>query len=116
MKKIKMSKMFSKKETYSGRELLEGVTMRPLAFGEKSNLCQFRLAKGKRLPSHNHPYEQTGTLVSGKLNFRIENTWFLAEPGDAWSIPENVEHEVEILEDSVVLETFSPVRPDYLPE
>jgi quercetin dioxygenase-like cupin family protein len=40
----------------------------------------------------------------------------LAEPGDAWSIPENVEHEVEIVEDSVVLELFSPVRPDYLPK
>ena len=89
--------------------------MRPLAAGKNSNLCEFRLTKGFRVSSHSHPYEQTGTLISGKLNFRIENAWHLAEPGDAWSIPENAEHEVEILEDSVVLEMFSPVRPDYLP-
>ncbi|MEE4285620.1 MAG: cupin domain-containing protein [Mariniphaga sp.] len=108
--------MFTKKNTYNSHQLLKGVEMRPLAFGKKTNLCEFHLSKGERLPSHSHPYEQTGTLVNGKLNFRIENTWFLAEPGDAWNIPENVEHEVEILEDSVVLETFSPVRPDYLPE
>ncbi|MCA1759215.1 MAG: cupin domain-containing protein [Bacteroidales bacterium] len=108
--------MFTKRNTYDSRRLMKGVEMRPLAFGEKSNLCEFKLAKGHRLPSHSHPFEQTGTLISGKLNFRIKDKWYKAEPGDAWSIPENVEHEVEILEDSIVLETFSPVRPDYLPE
>jgi len=108
--------MFAKTNTYPYRELMQGVTMRPVAQGEKGNLCEFRLSKGHRLPSHRHPYEQTGTLVSGKLNFRIENTWHLAEPGDGWSVPANAEHEVEILEDSVVLEMFNPVRPDYLPE
>lgn len=90
--------------------------MRPLAFEKRSNLCEFKLSKGYRLPAHSHPFEQTGTLISGKLNFRIADKWNLAEPGDSWSIPENVEHEVEIIEDSVVLEVFSPLRPDYLPE
>jgi len=108
--------MFTKRNSYLSCELMKGVVMRPLAFGKKANFCEFKLSEGHRLPSHSHPYEQTGTLLSGKLNFRIENAWFLAEPGDSWSIPENVEHEVEILEDSVVLELFSPIRPDYLPK
>ena len=89
--------------------------MRALAFEKKTILCEFRLEMGNRLPAHDHPYEQTGYLISGKLNFRIDNELFLTEPGDSWSIPQNVEHEVEILEDSVVLELFSPIRPDYLP-
>jgi quercetin dioxygenase-like cupin family protein len=108
--------MFVKKNHYNWRPLIEGVEMRPLAFEQKTNLCEFKLKKNYRLPAHSHPYEQTGTLLSGKLNFRIDNDWFLAEPGDSWSIPENVEHEVEVIEDSVVIEVFSPVRPDYLPE
>ncbi len=108
--------MFTKKDKPSPRRLMEGVTMRPLAFGEKTNLCEFRLQKGYRLPSHSHSYEQTGTLLSGKLNFRIDSTWHEVEAGDSWSIPMDVEHEVEIMEDSVVLEVFSPVRPDYLPD
>lgn len=89
--------------------------MRPLAFEQKTLLCEFHLEKGHRLPLHHHPYEQTGFLLSGKLNFRIGEEWFRAEPGDSWSIPENVQHEVEVLEDSVVMELFSPIRPDYLP-
>jgi len=108
--------MFVKKNKFEGRTLLEGVEMRPLAYGEKTNLCEFKLKKGYFLPAHNHPYEQTGTLLSGKLNFRIGGEWHLAEPGDSWSIPENVEHEVEIIEDALLIEVFSPVRPDYLPQ
>ena len=108
--------MFTKKGKWNWRPLIEGVEMRPLAYEKNTNLCEFKLSKGFRLPSHAHPFEQTGTLISGKLNFRIGETWHLAEPGDSWSIPENKEHEVEILEDSLVLEIFSPIRPDYLPE
>ena len=107
--------MFTKKDFRNFRPLIEGVTMRPLAFGEKTILCEFNLEKGFSLPAHNHPYEQTGYLISGKLNFRIDEKWYLAETGDSWSIPENVEHEVEILENSVLIELFSPIRPDYLP-
>lgn len=107
--------MFTKKDTRDFRQLIDGVSMRPLAWEKKTLLCEFNLQRGFKIPAHQHPYEQTGHLISGKMNFRIDKTWQLAEPGDSWSIPENVEHEVEILENSVVLELFSPIRPDYLP-
>jgi len=107
--------MFTKNDTREFKPLLDGITMRPLAWEEKTQLCEFKLQKGAKIPPHSHPYEQTGYLVSGKLIFRIGKTWNLAESADSWSIPENVEHEVEILENSVVLELFSPIRPDYLP-
>lgn len=108
--------MFTKKNTHEFRPLIDGVVMRPLAHEEKTILCEFKLEKGNVLPAHQHPYEQTGYLLSGKLHFRINDIWNLAEAGDSWCIPENVEHEVKILEDSVVLELFSPIRPDYLPK
>jgi quercetin dioxygenase-like cupin family protein len=107
--------MFTKKSSRNFRPLIDGVSMRPLAWEEKTILCEFKLEKGHKIPSHQHPCEQTGYLISGKLNFRIDKIWHLAETGDSWSIPENLEHEVEILENSVVLELFSPIRPDYLP-
>jgi quercetin dioxygenase-like cupin family protein len=36
-------------------------------------------------------------------------------PGDSWCIPGGMEHAVEMIEDSVVVEVFSPVREEYLP-
>jgi len=107
--------MYSKNNSSDYKPLIPGVRMRPLVWGHKTHLCEFQLQQGYKLPWHNHPYEQTGFLISGKLNFRIDQSWHIAEAGDSWSIPENVEHEVEILENSTVLELFSPIRPDYLP-
>lgn len=107
--------MFTKKNSVDFKPLISGVKMRPLVFEKNTILCEFHLEKDHHLPLHNHPYEQTGYLLSGKLNFRIGDEWFSTEPGDSWCIPENVLHEVEILENSVVVELFSPIRPDYLP-
>jgi len=107
--------MFTKNKSRNFKSLIPGVKMCPLAWEEKTLLCEFHLEKGNKIPAHQHPYEQTGLLITGKLNFRIDNEWHLAESGDSWSIPENVEHEVEILENSVVVELFSPIRKDYLP-
>ncbi len=107
--------MFTKNNTRKFKSLIEGVKMRPLVWEEKTLFCEFHLEFGYSIPAHIHPYEQTGTLISGKLNFRIGKEWHLTEPGDSWCIPENVEHEVKILENSVVLELFSPIRNDYLP-
>ena len=39
----------------------------------------------------------------------------VVRPGDCWSFASGVPHGAEALEDSVVIEVFSPVREDYLP-
>jgi quercetin dioxygenase-like cupin family protein len=106
--------MFTKKSQKELKPLIEGVMMKPLAHEEKSLICEFLLKKGYKLSAHKHPYEQTGYLISGKLNFRIDQTWNLAEPGDSWCVPENVEHEVHVVEESVVIEVFIPIREEYL--
>jgi len=41
---------------------------------------------------------------------------FETEAGDSWNIPANVEHSAEIIEDSIAVEVFSPVREEYLPK
>jgi quercetin dioxygenase-like cupin family protein len=37
-------------------------------------------------------------------------------PGDSWNIPMNVTHGAKVLEDSMAIEVFSPLREDYLPK
>jgi hypothetical protein len=36
-------------------------------------------------------------------------------PGDCWTIKSDLEHSAEIIENSIAIEVFSPVRKDYLP-
>lgn len=107
--------MFRKKDSGEPRQLVEGVELTTLVHGDKTLMGQFRIAKGAAIPSHSHPHEQTGFMVSGKLRFNIAGEIAVAEPGDSWCIPGDVEHSAEALEDSVVIEIFSPVREDYLP-
>jgi quercetin dioxygenase-like cupin family protein len=108
--------MFYKSDDTGFKEMLEGVKIKTLVYGDKTLLTEFRLKRGKQLPKHEHIYEQTGYLVKGRITIYIGNESFEAEPGDSWTIPGNVEHGADSLEDSVVVEIFSPVREDYLPE
>jgi len=105
----------SKKSDIGYKTARPGVNFRTLAFGERTHLTEFRLAKGSTIPKHKHPHEQTGYLVSGRMTFIIAGEAFDTLPGDGWNIPGGVSHSVDVLEDCVVVEVFSPVREDYLP-
>jgi quercetin dioxygenase-like cupin family protein len=106
--------MFTKKDDTGYNQALPGVEYKTLALGANTHLLEFHLAKGADVPMHRHPHEQTGYLVSGKMTFVIDGENFEALPGDAWNIPSDIEHGVEVHEDAVVLEIFSPAREDYL--
>jgi quercetin dioxygenase-like cupin family protein len=108
--------MFEKSNIDSFLNPIAGIEMKTLVWGKKSLLTRFHLRKGSLLPKHTHPHEQTGFMVSGKMKLFIEDKVFVAETGDSWSIPGNIEHRAEIIEDSVAIEVFSPVREDYLPQ
>ena len=108
--------MFYKAQAEGYRGMVQGITAKTLVFGEKTLCSEFRLAKGSSLPRHSHVYEQTGYLVSGRLKLMAGDEVYLAEPGDCWCIAGTIEHSAEALEESVAIEVFSPVRPDYLPE
>lgn len=72
------------------------------------------MAKGSLLPRHSHPEEQTGYLVSGRIRLTIGDRTFDVASGDCWCIEGGIEHQAAILEPSVAVEVFSPVRKDYL--
>ena len=107
--------MFYKESSNGYREVLPSIEQKTLVYGERTLLTEFRMRQGGTLPRHTHPHEQTGYLIKGRIRLTIGNETFDAKPGDSWSIPSQTEHSAEIVEDSVALEVFSPVRTDYLP-
>ena len=108
--------MYYKKNTDGYIQMLPGIWMKTLVYGEKSLLSEFRMEAGSCLPEHSHPHEQTGYLVSGRMRLITGEQVLEAEPGDSWCVPGNTVHRAEIVEDVVVIEVFSPVREEYLPE
>jgi quercetin dioxygenase-like cupin family protein len=108
--------MFTHSDPGGYREPIPGITYKTLTHGTRMLFAEFHLGKGRVLPRHSHPHEQTGYLVSGSMRLTIGKESFEARPGDCWCIEGGVEHEALILDDSVAIEAFSPVREDYLRE
>ena len=108
--------MFQKRTENGYIPAIAGIEIKTLVHGDKTLMTEFLLKKDRLLPRHAHPHEQTGYLVKGRIRLSIGDESFDVAPGDSWCIPGNVEHQAEIIEDSVAIEVFSPVREDYLPE
>jgi quercetin dioxygenase-like cupin family protein len=107
--------MFQKQSDRAYRPVLDGIERKTLVYGEKTLMTEFRSRKGAVLPRHSHPHEQTGYLVKGRIRLLIGTEQYEVQGGDSWCIPGEVEHGADILEDSVAVEVFSPVRDDYAP-
>lgn len=92
---------------------IEGIQRKTMLDGARTQLVEFKLAKDAVIPVHAHPQEQTGYLVSGRMILTIAGGDHAICPGDSWTIPGGVEHGVQVLEDAVAIEVFSPGREDY---
>jgi unsaturated pyranuronate lyase len=76
-------------------------------------LVRHRMKKGWVGTRHSHPQEQMVYIVSGHLSFQHPGGVFEATAGDSFLVPGNVEHQASALEDSEVLDIFTPAREDY---
>jgi quercetin dioxygenase-like cupin family protein len=107
--------MFRKHGPDSYLNVLPGIRRKTLCYGESTLMTEFLLERDHDLPSHSHPQEQIGYLVSGHMILAIGDEKQDILPGDSWCVPGGVAHGARVLEDSVAIEVFSPVREDYLP-
>ena len=87
---------------------------RRLITGEKVMLLNLTLAKGGVVGEHQHPHEQISYVLSGALEFTVNGEKSVVSSGEGVVLPSNVPHAVVALEDSHVLDVFSPPREDFL--
>jgi quercetin dioxygenase-like cupin family protein len=111
--KRRKNAMVVKKKEEGWVPMREGIQRQSLAYGDKTHMVMFRLQGGAQIPMHEHPHEQTGYLLQGSMTMIIEGEACPLEAGDSWSLRGGVSHGVNVLEDSLVLEVFSPPREDY---
>jgi quercetin dioxygenase-like cupin family protein len=105
--------MITKKENAIKRQF-KGVDFDVLAVGQKSMITKMNFKVGDIVPSHSHPNEQSGYVISGKYLLKLKENSHLLTAGDTYSIPENAEHSLEIIEAGNIIDFFTPPRQDYL--
>ena len=82
--------------------------------GERMTVARFELKRGGLVPLHAHENEQVSIVIEGALRFRIDGREIIVRSGEVMQIPPNVPHEVEVIEDTVVFDVFSPLRQDWI--
>lgn len=97
-------------------EMMEGVIRRTLGTTDEAMLCEFRLRQGAVVPQHSHMNDQVGYVVSGKLEMTIAGETTVLGPGESYAVPGGVPHGAVALEESVLIDAFSPPRNDYRTE
>ena len=99
------------------RERLNDRLERRFVTGEHVTLAQFFLAQGCVVPRHAHESEQFSHVVSGCLRFRLGEDGAEVvdvKAGEFLVLPSRIPHAAEALEDSVVLDSFGPIRRDWV--
>jgi quercetin dioxygenase-like cupin family protein len=105
--------MFTERSDAVPVEMMPGITRRTLSTSDSLMLIEVVCEKDAVVPLHNHPHEQVGYLISGRLLFELGDERRELAAGDSWLVPPDVPHQVTALERSLIVDIFSPAREDY---
>ena len=81
---------------------------------EAMTIARLNIAKGAIVPAHQHVHEQCAMVEQGAMKFNLNGQEIMVKAGQALAIPSGVPHGVEALEDSVVVDLFTPRRQDWI--
>lgn len=90
----------------------EGCERKVLASKGKLMTTELNIKKGVCAPKHSHPHEQSNYILKGSMKFEIGLETVVLEEGDSCYIEPNVPHKATALEDSRMMEIFTPLRED----
>src|SRR5690242_7675392 len=95
-------------------ERLNPLLDRQLVVGDSLMLARVLLKKGCIVPLHSHVNEQLSYILEGALKFYIDGKEIVVRAGEVLTIPPNMPHKAEAMEDTVDLDIFNPPRADWI--
>ena len=91
-----------------------GVSRKFLGYDNQIMMVSVKFDKGALGAPHQHFHTQATYVVSGKFEFEIDGVKQIVEAGDGVYIEPNLLHSAVCLEEGQLIDTFSPVREDFL--
>jgi quercetin dioxygenase-like cupin family protein len=85
-----------------------------MAYNDKLFLAEHQMVKGWVGSVHSHPHDQVVYVVRGHLKVTCQGKTFEIRSGDSFVVRGDVEHGASALEDSLVVDVFTPCREDYI--
>ncbi len=106
--------MFIINENIRKEELGSGVSRKMLARGGSLMMVEVTFEDGAVGYLHSHTNEQVSCIQKGSFEVEINGEKKVLKRGDSFYTAPNVVHGVVALEDSVILDVFTPQREDFL--
>lgn len=95
-------------------ELGLGVSRKILAHEGGMTMVEVSFNKGAEGAIHSHIHEQVSYILKGSFQIDIEGEKEILKTGDTFYVKPNLLHGVLALEDSIILDVFTPQREDFL--
>lgn len=107
--------MYVENKSIALTDLGGGVVRKVLAYSENLMSVELHFEKGAVGAKHSHQHEQIGYLISGSLLYQEEGQEDkVLVAGDTYYVAPNVVHGVVAVEETKLLDIFTPMRKDFV--
>lgn len=108
------SEIFLLENEMEWKEVGNGVQRQILGYDEQLMLVKVKFKKGAIGTAHQHFHSQSTVVVSGTFDFHVGDKHQIVKSGDGIYIEPDIMHGCTCLEDGILIDTFSPIREDFI--
>lgn len=101
-------------DEFDWENVSDGVIRKILAYDKDIMSVVYKFRKGAVGSLHHHPHKQIGYLVSGSFEVTLSGEKKILKTGDSYFTLPEIEHGVTALEDSILIDVFTPCRMDLI--
>lgn len=105
---------FQFEEVMGWQELGGGVQRQVMGYNEVVMMVKVKFEAGATGAAHAHPHTQVTYVASGVFRFTTDGETKIVRAGDGVYMKPDVVHGCECLEAGVLIDTFSPMRKEFV--
>lgn len=106
--------MFLEQSNYYWEKIDENLDRAVVGYDDSLMLTIVKFKKGGIGKLHHHIHSQVAYIASGSFEVQIEEEKKVLNAGDSFFLKTNVMHGVVCLDEGVLIESFSPMREDFV--
>lgn len=108
------SRVFQIEKEMPWVEVAPGVRRQIMAFDGQLMMVKVHFETGAIGDPHSHYHSQATYVASGRFRLTIGESQHELGPGDGYYVEPDLWHGCECLEEGVLIDTFSPMRENFL--
>ena len=113
---MKQSAPFLFGETHPKEDFAPGMTRQILGYNHELMMVKVWFDEGAIGYAHDHVHSQVAYVVEGEFEVMVNNEIKLLKAGDCFYVEPHMTHGAVCKKRGILIDTFSPVREDLIPE